>query len=310
LTSHASSGQGDGRALAAMVAFLCLVWGSTWLAIKIGLRDMPPFFAAGLRFLGASAILFALSRLQGVPGPRTRRQHAGLVALGFGVFALNYGVVYWAEQYLPAGVTAVLFAIHPLLVSLFAAWALPDEALSAGKLAGIALGFAGVAVLFLDDVSLSGPHALFAAAMLLLAPTASAVSNVALKKHAGDLHPYTIATLPMLYGGATMFAVSAFIEDWHRVHWTQSSVAALAYLTVFGSVLTFIVYYTLLKRVAISRLALISYLFPVVAVFISWLILGERLGPRGWIGSALVVLGVALAGVRRRPSVPVETGQA
>jgi drug/metabolite transporter (DMT)-like permease len=187
-------------------------------------------------------------------------------------------------------------------VSLIAAWALPDEALTAAKLAGIALGFAGVAVLFLDDVSLSGPRAPFAAAVLLVAPVASAASNVALKKHAGDLHPYTIATLPMLYGGATMFAVSALIEDWHRVRWTQSSIAALAYLTVFGSVLTFIVYYTLLKRMAVSRLSLISYLFPVVAVFIGWLVLGERLGPRGWIGSALVLAGVALAGMPRRAS--------
>ncbi len=286
-----------------MVVFLCLVWGSTWLAIKIGLRDMPPFFAAGLRFLAAAAILFALSRLQGVPGPRTRRQHAGLVVLGFGVFAVSYGVVYWSEQYLPVGLTAVLFAIHPLLVSLVAAWALPDEPLSASKLTGIAVGFAGVAVLFLDDVSLAHPRAPLAAAVLLLSPLMGALSNVAIKKYAAALHPYTIATLPMLYGGAATLGLSALLEDWHGVHWTPSAVAALLYLTGFGSVLTFIVYYTLIKRVAVSRLALISYMFPVVAVFVGWIFLGERLGPRGWLGSALVVAGVALAGVRRRTAV-------
>ncbi len=294
----------DPRVLAAMVAFLCLVWGSTWIAIKVGLRDMPPFFAAGVRFLAAAAILAVLSRLQRVPGPGTRRQHVGLVLLGLGVFAVSYGVVYWSEQYLPAGLTAVLFAIHPLLVALVASRVLPDEPLSARKLAGIALGFAGVAVLFLDDVSLSGPRAPLAAAVLLLSPLAAAVSNVAIKKHATALHPYTIATLPMLYGGAAMLSLSAALEDWQRVRWTPTAVSALLYLTVFGSVLTFMVYYTLLKRVAVSRLALISYLFPVVAVLVGWVLLGERLGPRGWLGSALVLAGVALAGLRRRSAEP------
>jgi drug/metabolite transporter (DMT)-like permease len=222
------------------------------------------------------------------------------VVLGFGVFAVSYGVVYWSEQYLPAGLTAVLFAIHPLLVSLVAAWALPDEPLSARKLVGIAVGFAGVAVLFLDDVSLSHPRAPLAAAVLLLSPLMGALSNVAIKKHAEALHPYTIATLPMLYGGITMLATSALLEDWQRVRWSTSAVAALAFLTIFGSVLTFIMYYTLIKRVAVSRLALISYMFPVVAVFVGWIFLGERLGPRGWLGSALVLAGVALAGLRRR----------
>jgi drug/metabolite transporter (DMT)-like permease len=286
-----------------MVAFLCLVWGSTWLAIKVGLRSTPPFLGGALRFLGASAILFGLSRLQGVAGPRTRRQHVGLAALGFGVFAVSYGVVYWSEQYLPAGLTAVLFAIHPLLVTLAAAWALPDEPLSARKLAGVALGFTGVAVLFLDDVALRDPRAPLAAAVVLLSPLLGALSNVGIKKHAGGLHPYTLAMLPMLYGGLTLLAASALLEDWREVTWTPSAVGALLYLTVFGSVLTFIVFYTLLKRVPVSRLALISYLFPIVAVFLGWLLLGERLGLRGWLGSTLVLSGVALAGVRRRSAV-------
>jgi drug/metabolite transporter (DMT)-like permease len=167
-----------------------------------------------------------------------------------------------------------------------------------------------VAVLFLDDVSLAAPRAPLAAAVLLLSPLVGAASNVGIKKYAGELHPYAIATLPMLSGGAAMLALSALLEDWHGVRWTPSAVAALLYLSVFGSVLTFIVYYTLLKRVAVSRLALISYLFPVVAVFIGWVVLDERLGPRGWLGSALVVVGVALAGLRRRASVaPVGAAQ-
>ena len=100
----------------ALLAALCFIWGSTWLAIKIGLEDVPPFLGAAIRFAIASAILFALSRLQRVPFPRSRRAHLGLLALGLNSFAMSYGVVYWAEQILPSGLTAVLFATHPLLV--------------------------------------------------------------------------------------------------------------------------------------------------------------------------------------------------
>jgi drug/metabolite transporter (DMT)-like permease len=286
--------------LAGLIALLCLIWGSTWFAIKVGLEAMPPLFAAGLRFLAASAILFGLGSVQRVRASWSPRLHLGLVALGMCVHSVSYGVVYWGEQYLPAGLTAVLFAIYPLLVALLAAWVMPDEPLSVVKVAGILLGFAGVAVIFLDDVSLSHPRATLAAAVVLLSPLAAAFSSVGIKKFGAAIHPYTLTTLPMLYGGAMLLGVSASTEDWGGVRWSGSAVAALLYLTVFGSVIAFVTYYTLLKRVAVSRLALISYMFPVVAVLIDVLVLGVRLGARAWIGSALVVLGVAMAGVRRR----------
>lgn len=288
----------------ALVALLCLIWGSTWFAIKAGLRDMPPFFAGGVRYLGASAIIASLALLRGVDRPRGARMHLALLGLGLCAFALSFGVVYWGEQYLPAGLTAVLFATHPLIVSVVAAQVLPDEELSARKLVGIALGFGGVAVLMLDDVSLSHPRAPLAAGLVLISPLASAIANVGIKKFGADLHSYTLTALPMFYGGAILIALSLLAEDWHDVVWSARAVESLLFLTVCGSTVAVVTYYTLLKRVSVSRLALMSYIFPVVAVLLDVLVVGERFGERAWIGSALVVTGVAVAGVRRRAAVP------
>jgi drug/metabolite transporter (DMT)-like permease len=293
---------------AALIGLLCLIWGSTWFAIKVGLEDMPPLFAVGVRLLGAAAILFALGRLQRVRADWTPRLHLGLLALGVGVHSISYGVVYWGEQYLAAGLTAVIFAIYPLLVALLAARVLPDEELTTRKVAGVLTGFIGIALIFGDDVSLDHPRASTAAVLLLLSPLAAAFSTVGIKKFGARQHPYTLSALPMLYGGATLLTTSALVEDWNDVVWSTEAVSALLYLTIFGSVLAFVGYYTLLKRVAASRLALISYLFPVVAVLIDVTVSQERFGTRAWVGSALVLSGVALAGIRRRVAVAPAVG--
>lgn len=289
--------------VAGLIALLCLIWGSTWFAIKIGLQDMPPFFGAGLRYLLSSALIGSLALLQGVGAPRGKRTHLALLALGLGAFGLSFGVVYWGEQYVPAGLAAVLFATHPLLVSLVAARLLPDEGLTIRKLIAIAVGFFGVAVLMLDDVTLSHPRASLAAAIILVSPLAAAFSNVLVKKFGVAHHPYSLTALPMLYGGCAILVVSALSEDWGEVTWSGRAVAAVGYLAVFGSCIAVVTYYWLLKHVSVSRLALISYLFPVVAVLLDVALLGERFGTRAWLGSALVVTGVALGGIRRRAAV-------
>ena len=288
---------------AGLVALLCLVWGTTWFAIKIGLAYLPPFFGAGLRYVLASALIGALALAQGVREPRGRRLHATLAGLGLGAFAVSFGAVYWGEQYIPGGLAAVLFATHPLLVALVAARLLPDEELTARKLAGIALGFAGVAVLMADDVALAHPRAALGAAVVLVAPVVSAFVNVGVKRFGSDLHSYNLTSLPMFYGGSALLGASLLSEDWRAVAWSGPALASLLYLAVFGSTLAVVTYYALLKRVSVSRLSLMSYLFPVVAVGLDVLVLDERFGGRAWHGSALVVAGVAVAGMRRRAAV-------
>ena len=139
------------------------IWGSTWIAIKLGLQSIPPFLSAGMRFALASAILAALSWAAGVPWPREARTHGGLLTLGFLNFVVNYGVVYWGEQYVSSGLTAVLFATYPLFVLLIAHAMIGAERITPRKALGVALGFLGVAVIFRSDLSLEAPRAMLEA---------------------------------------------------------------------------------------------------------------------------------------------------
>ncbi len=282
-----------------LVALLCLIWGSTWLAIKIGLEDLPPFLSAAVRFATAAVILFVLARARKVPFPRSRRAHAGFLGLGLTSFWLSYGLVYWGEQYLTSGLTAVLFAMMPLFTLLLAHLVIPAERLTWRKALGVALGFLGVALIYQEDLRLAHPRAPVAAAILLLAPLASAAGAVGIKRWAGHIHPYHLTILPMAYGAVGLFATSLAIEDAGAAEWSVVAVGSVLYLAVFGSVIAFVVYYTLLRQVAVTTLNLMSYVFPIVAVVLGYVILGEVLQTLALAGGALILVGIAVATWRR-----------
>jgi drug/metabolite transporter (DMT)-like permease len=282
------------------IAAVSFIWGSTWLAIKIGLGTMPPFLSAGMRFAIAAGILAALSWAAGVALPRSVRTHAGLLGLGFLNFVVNYGAVYWGEQYVSSGLTAVLFATYPLFVLLIAHVAIGAERITVRKAMGVALGFAGVWVIFRSDLTLVNPRAALAAAVILVSPVASAFTAVAIKKWGHDLHPYTLTTLPMAYGAVALTAIGLTFESPRAIEWSIAAVGSLAYLALFGSVIAFVIYYRLLKVVPVSLLALVSFAFPIVAVVLGWLVLDERLSGSTLLGATAVLVGIALATWRRR----------
>lgn len=294
-------------ARAAFVAALCVIWGSTWLAIKFAIDGVPPLLAAGVRFALAAAILAALSAGRGVPFPRGARLHAGLLGLGLTMFIVSYGAVYWGEQYIPSGLSAVLFATYPLVVLLLAHAAVEGEPITPLRAAGVVIGFLGVVLIFRSDLSVEHPRAVAGAAVTMVSPVASALGSVGVKRWGRELHPYVLTTLPMTYGAVGLFAGSALSEPWDAVRWSIGAGIATLYLAVFGSVIAFVMYYRVLKEVAVSSLALITYVFPVVALALGWLVLGETLPGEALAGAGAIVAGIALATRRRRPAPTPET---
>ncbi|MFN2382648.1 MAG: DMT family transporter [Gemmatimonadota bacterium] len=287
-------------AVVGLVALLAFIWGSTWLAIRIGLDAVPPFLGAAARFAGAAVLLFGLARARGVRLPQSRRAHVGLLGLGFGSVGVSYGVVYWSEQYIPSGLAAVLFAMHPLFVLLLAHWVLPDERMTAGRGLGVLLGVVGVGLIFQADLRFPHPLAPLAAAVVLVSPLTAAISGVVVKRWAHHVHPYNLAMLPMAYGAGGLLLVSAVTEEWGTARWTGPAIGSVVYLSVFGSVIAFVVYYTLLKQLPVNTLALLSFVYPVVAVFLGWLVRGEALGSQALAGAACIAVGIVIATTRRR----------
>ncbi len=278
-----------------MMASLGLIWGSTWVVIKIGLEVLPPFLSAALRFGSASAILFGLALFRGVRMPRTFGTHFFLFWHGVFGIGVSYGAVYWGEQYIPSGLSAVLFSTHPLFVMAIAHVVIHDEPVTPRKALGAIVSFVGVVLIFQTDLQFTHPLGVTGAAVTLLSPMAAAGSNVAIKRWGHHIDPYNLTAFPMGYAAILLAFASLATEDLSRVTWTPTAVASILYLSIFASVAAFIMLYTLMKQVAVSLLALISYSFPVVAVVLGFLILGERLEPRAIVGALAIVGGIAVA---------------
>lgn len=279
----------------AAYVLLVVIWGTTWSVIQIGLERIPPLGGVAIRFLLAGVVLWAIARARGIRLGRNKYEKKLWWINAAFAFALSYGVVYWAEQWLPSGLAAVLFATYPLFIGLIAHLALPGERLSAAEGVGMLLGFAGVATIFSADFgTLGGRHVFIASVVMLASPAAAAIATVCVKRWGGSIHPLSLTAMPMIMAGAAMGIVALVFERGRTYTWDAAAIGALLYLAVIGSAVTFTLYYWLLAYLPAKRMALIAYLIPLIAVTIGTL-RGERLTSRILIGSVTVIAGVALA---------------
>jgi len=274
---------------------LTLIWGTTWAAIRLGLEGLPPFTGVSLRFLVAGSLLLALVPVFRVRFTWSRRELALWLVNGGLAFSASYTIVYWAEQHIPSGLTAVLFATYPLFVAVLAHVWLPGERLEARAVLGILLGFAGVVVIFSDDLrALGGANVRHAAVVMLGSPLVSAMATVVIKRWGAGIHPLSLTAVPMLLTGLVVGALALAFESGARLVFDARSVGALLYLAVLGSAVTFTVYYWLLSHAPATRVALVAYTIPVVAVLVGALLFHEPVRPRLVLGGALVLAGVAV----------------
>lgn len=278
----------------ALYALICLIWGSTWLVIKIGLVGVPPFLGAGLRFTLASAVLFALIAARGTPIRLDRDGRIAVLSCGLLGFTLSYACVYWSEQYISSGLAAILYCMMPLFTALLSRFWTRSETLSARKVGGILVAMAGTAVLFWPSESVSRAQ-IAGMAVALVSVAASAANLVSVKKYGRDLDVFVMNALSMAIGAALLLVLSAFLESRIAVTWSRSNVLAIVYLSLAGSVTAFLSYYSLVKVMDATRLSLITLIFPLVAVLLGWTVLHEALPPSTWGGMGAVLLGVAIA---------------
>ena len=273
-----------------------LIWGSTWAAIRVSLEGIPPLHGVVIRFTLACLLLLAFTPFLGIrlgSSPLERRLWWVNALL---TFTLSYGLVYWGEQWVPSGLAAVLFATFPLFVAVLAHFFLPGERLRTGSFIGVLIGFAGVAVLFSEDLrAVGGPRTAFAATLMLIAPVASAFANVAVKRWGAGIHPFSISGVSMGLGAMLTVPLALTVERGREVDFSVRPVVAVVYLAIVGSAVAFTVYYWLLRRLPATSLSLINYATPVVAVLIGTLWLGEPFTLRIFLGGLLVVAGVAVA---------------
>lgn len=278
--------------------FLCLVWGSTWMAIRLLVNDVPPLYGAGLRFLLSTVMLVAVIAVRRTPLPRNPRIWRAFAVLGITMIGFPYASVFWAERRITSGATAVIYATLPLAVALFTPLMLhqrvPRRAVYAMT---VALG--GIAVLFYGAFSLQ-PRMLIAGILLIVGIVMQAWSYVYAKVRLKGVSPFISTAAQFFIGSIVLFGSSFAMEQEHS-HWTKDSLLALGYLVVFGSVLTFTVYYWLLERMPPYQLSSFNFVVPIIAVTIGALF-GEAV-PLLMIVAMIIVL-ASVAAVLRSDNAP------
>jgi len=276
-------------------AIIYLVWGSTFLAIRIGVREVPPFLFAGMRFSAAGIMLYAWMRAKGAASP-TRREWASLSLLAVLIFVLDYGLLFWAEKRVPSGVAAVMMATIPVFMALAEILFLRTQRLTLRLASALLIGIAGVAVLVSRSVGF-GEAAIDtsgAIALVVAAISWSLASVLTRKLHLPESKVMSSGA-QMLAGGILLTLTAAILGEFRGFQVNAVSTGAwlaLVYLIVAGSIVAFTAYVWLIHHESPTKVGTYAYVNPVVAVLLGYALGGEGLGARTIVGTLLVLVSV------------------
>ncbi len=285
-----------------LLAVLCLIWGSTWIVIKGGLRDLPPFTSAGIRFAIAATIMVAvaalLSRREGGTAPPM------WLALVQGTlnFAISYGLVYHAETVLPSGLVCLLWGVYPMLQAFSGHHFLKGERLRRGQWFGFGVAMAGLILLFRTDLQSFGSDGVPTALLLLLSPISVTVGTTLVKKYGGGVSSTLLNRNGMFVSAGLLLATALVLERGAPVDWTVPAIGSVLYLTLVGTVLSFSLYFWLLRYAPAHQLSLIAYVTPVIALILGWAVGAEPITVFTLAGAAMIIGGVVLVARHPQPN--------
>ncbi len=287
------------RAWKVLLAFAIIyfVWGSTFLAIRVGVREVPPFLLAGMRFLVAGIVLFGWMRARGTPSPSAREWGAASF-LAVLIFVFDYGLLFWAERRVPSGIAAVMMATIPVFMALGEIVFLRTQRLTMRLGLALLVGMAGVTVLVGHAMSLGeAPVDTAGACALLVAAVSWSVAASLSRKMPLPAAKAMSSGAQMLAGGVLLTLTAALLGEFHgfRVQAvSRGAWLALAYLIVAGSIVGFTAYVWLIHHESPTKVGTYAYVNPVVAVLVGYFLGGEAIGPRTLVGTLLVLVSVVV----------------
>jgi drug/metabolite transporter (DMT)-like permease len=274
---------------------LCFIWGSTWLAIRASLESLTPFISLGSRFIFASLFIFGLMKYKGISLQRDKESIRLYLLMGFMSFVIPFGLVYWAEQFVPSGLASVLFGVYPFFVALFSFYRMPEESIGKLKIIGMFLGFLGIVVIFSDSFNTDISNLFLGMIAVALSGVIQAWIAVTIKKSGKHLNPLSMNFVPMLIAGISGLIVGFLFEDISKLKLDDTAFISVIYLAFFGSVVTFTSFYWLMKKINVVLLSLIAFITPIVALLLGWIFYNEYLTTEHIIGSIMVLCGLLFA---------------
>jgi drug/metabolite transporter (DMT)-like permease len=283
-------------------ALLCAIWGSTWMAIRVVVLEVPPLWAAAVRFVIAAIILGSVAAVQRLPLPKNPTEWRDLVLLGVTIMAVPFGLLFWAEQFVNSSLTALLYTSSPLVVSMLTPL-VTGKKVPRSAVFSMVIAAGGIGVLFQSQLSAT-PRAMIGGAAILLAVICSGWSALYAKKHTLHVSPVVSTCVQLVIGAIVLLAGSAVLESGQSLQWSTRVIAAMVFLSVFGSAVAFATYYWLLRKMHPYQLSTISLVVPLVAIAEGALLLQEPI-PASMLIAAVVVLGAVGVVLRAQSDEPV-----
>lgn len=313
--SEPSSGTGPSTLkVNLLMALMCTIWGSTWLVVRKGLDDLPPFSSAAVRFaiawLAVAALAPILARREGGRRPGWRLA----ITMGGLNFGTSYAIVYWSETILPSGLVSVLWAVFPMMVAAGGHLVLPGEQLVRRQWWGFAVGFLGVVSLFATDIGALGPDAIPAALVLLCSPVVATIGTLAVKRAGPEISSVLLNRDAMFVGAVILTLLGLGFEREASFDWTPNAIGSVLYLSLLGTVLTFSLYFWLMRFAPAYKLSLVAYITPPTALGLGAWLADEPVSLYTGIGALGILIGVGLVmtgkASRKGPDDPSEPDQA
>jgi len=278
---------------------ICIIWGSTWLAIKIGLESIPPFLGAAVRFLLAAIIMATVVAVKKIPIPKHPLAIRLYILVGSCTFSLGYAFVYWGQQFVPSALASILFGTFPFFVAALSWFVYKSEYITVIKAVGIIIGFIGVVVIFSEDVTYHiGEASTLGMGALIIAAIIQAFASVTVKKYGYEISTFALITVGMAIGTCILFIISIATEDWSVTVIDANAIGSVLYLATFGSIVTFGTMFWLLKRIEAVILSLSAFITPIIAIILGIFVAGEEFTTQIFLGSALVLLGILIANLQ------------
>lgn len=278
---------------------LCVVWGTTWIFIKLGLDDLPPISFAAMRFTVSCAILLPILVWQKFEYPKDRSIWKIIILSGILQFFFNYGLLFWGEQFITSGLAAVLQAVIPAFGLILARFLLGEE-ITTVKVVSILLGLLGVTVIFYEQLSLNGTLALLGSLAVVVGAFGASLASVLTKAKLQGINPANVIFWQMLIGQIPLWIIGLSLEGSPtKFNWTWQALICILYLAIIGSIIAFWLYYWLLSKIDVTKAMMVAFVTPLVAVFVGTFF-GETLNSQTVLGGILILASVVLIVLKRK----------
>ncbi len=277
-----------------LFAIMVLIWSTTWAVLKIGLKDTPPAVALAGRFAIAAILLFiyfAIKKIKITISPAHIKLY---LIVGIFTMALSYFFTYWGTQFIPSSLSSILWSTMPLVIGIQAHFFIKEERLNLNKILSIIIATVGVTMILSDQKLMVNKETLIGSLIVLLAVIMGSFPNIYTKKFKHDFNPLVLTAVAMAIA-ALFHTINASITDqWAKATWNLTSISCIIYLGIFGSAITFSIFYYLLKQISVVKVSFLTFITPITASIIGWLFLNETITSKEIIGCLIIFSGIFL----------------